>query len=543
MAKRNYTTLSVFLTLVLVALLSPTSLVLAQQQRRATQPQRATPSTKQSTSTPAATPAVTSGATPAQTSVGIPAHPKDLKYSSLEYSPPKRDKYRRVLSNGAVAYLVEDHDLPLVNVSVMVRTGSYLESAGREGLAFLTGGQIRAGGTATKKAGDFDEAADFLAATISSFVGDTQGNANLNCLAKDVDQGLALFFEMLKSPSFQADRLALAKSQILQQMERRNDNTASIEGREWARLMRGSDHFSTKQSTKASIESITRDEMSAFHKKYFHPGGFIFAVSGDFKTDEMVAKLEAAMRDWPIDKTAVPAVPEPKFAPVAGVYTVNKSDANQGRVRLGHVGTTRDNPDSYALSIMDDILGGGGFTSRIMSRVRSDEGLAYSAGSNFGFGVYYPGDFFAAFQSKSASTAQAIDIVMEEINRVRTTKVTSEELETAKNSAIEIFPRFFATAQQVASTFAQDEYTKRQIDYWDEYRNRIKAVTADDVQRVAQKYLQPDKLVVLVVGNVDDITKGNPDKPQHSLAKLAKDGQIRRIPLPDPLTMVYPTTP
>jgi len=543
MAKRNYTTLSVFLTLVLVALLSPTSLVLAQQQRRATQPQRATPSTKQSTSTPAATPAVTSGATPAQTSVGIPAHPKDLKYSSLEYSPPKRDKYRRVLSNGAVAYLVEDHDLPLVNVSVMVRTGSYLESAGREGLAFLTGGQIRAGGTATKKAGDFDEAADFLAATISSFVGDTQGNANLNCLAKDVDQGLALFFEMLKSPGFQADRLALAKSQILQQMERRNDNTASIEGREWARLMRGSDHFSTKQSTKASIESITRDEMSAFHKKYFHPGGFIFAVSGDFKTDEMVAKLEAAMRDWPIDKTAVPAVPEPKFAPVAGVYTVNKSDANQGRVRLGHVGTTRDNPDSYALSIMDDILGGGGFTSRIMSRVRSDEGLAYSAGSNFGFGVYYPGDFFAAFQSKSASTAQAIDIVMEEINRVRTTKVTSEELETAKNSAIEIFPRFFATAQQVASTFAQDEYTKRQIDYWDEYRNRIKAVTADDVQRVAQKYLQPDKLVVLVVGNVDDITKGNPDKPQHSLAKIAKDGQIRRIPLPDPLKMVYPTTP
>ena len=132
---------------------------------------------------------------------------------------------------------------------------------------------------------------------------------------------------------------------------------------------------------------------------------------------------------------------------------------------------------------------------------------------------------------------------MEEINRVRTTKVTPEELETAKNSAIEVFPRFFATAQQVAGTFAQDEYTKRPIDYWDEYRNRTKAVTADDVQRVAQKYLQPDKIVVLVVGNVDDITKGNPDKPQHSLAKIAKDGQIRRIPLPDPLTMVYPTTP
>jgi predicted Zn-dependent peptidase len=192
---------------------------------------------------------------------------------------------------------------------------------------------------------------------------------------------------------------------------------------------------------------------------------------------------------------------------------------------------------------MNDILGGGGFTSRIMSRVRSDEGLAYSAGSSFGLGIYYPGNFRASFQSKNPTTSQAIDIVMEEINRVRTTKVTDEELVTAKNSAIEVFPRIFATAAQVASTFAQDEYTKRPADYWTTYRDRIRAITADDVQRVAQKYLQPDKLVVLVVGNIDEITKGNPDKPQYSLLKIAKDGQIRRIPLPDPLTMVYPSNP
>ncbi len=132
---------------------------------------------------------------------------------------------------------------------------------------------------------------------------------------------------------------------------------------------------------------------------------------------------------------------------------------------------------------------------------------------------------------------------MEEINRMRTAKVSAEELETAKNFPIEVFPRIFSTAAQVAGIFAQDEYTKRAPDYWTTYRDRVRAVTADDVQRVAQKYLQPDKLVVLVVGNIDEITKGNPDKPQYSLVKIAKDGQIRRIPLPDPLTMVYPTTP
>ena len=166
--------------------------------------------------------------------------------------------------------------------------------------------------------------------------------------------------------------------------------------------------------------------------------------------------------------------------------------------------------------------------------------LAYSAGSSFGMGVYYPGVFRASFQSKNLTTSQAIDIVMVEINRVRTTKVSAEELETARNQAIEVFPRTFATAGQIAGTFASDEYTKRPSDYWATYRDRIAAVTTDDVLRVAQKYLQPDKLVVLVVGNIDEISRGNPDRPEHSLAKLAKDGQIRRIPLPDPLTMVYP---
>jgi predicted Zn-dependent peptidase len=471
----------------------------------------------------------------------IPAHPRELKYTPLSYTPPKREQYRHVLSNGVVVYLVEDHDLPLVNVATLVRTGTYLDPAGKEGLASLTGSQMRAGGTTSKTAEEFDEAADFLAAGISSSITTLQGNASLNLLTKDIDQGLALYFDMLKNPRFQEDRLTLAKSQLLQNMERRNDRTDVIEQREWNRLMYGPDFFNAKESTKASIEGITRDDLIAFHKKYYNPAGFIFAVTGDFNTKEMIAKLEAAMKGWAVSKEAVPAVPKQTHVPVAGVYTVHKVDVNQGRVSIGHMGAMRDNPDYYALTIMNDILGGGGFTSRITSRVRSDEGLAYSAGSSFGFGVYNPGIFRAAFQSKNPTTSQAIDIIMEEINRLRTTKVTAEELETAKNYFIEVFPRNFATATQIAGIFAQDEFTKRPPDYWTNYRDRIRAVTADDVLRVAQKYLQPDKMVVLVVGNIDEIAKGNPDRPQHSLAKIAKDGTLRKIPLPDPLTLVYPS--
>jgi zinc protease len=474
---------------------------------------------------------------------GIPARPEELKYTRLTYDPPKRDRYRHVLSNGVVVYAVEDHDLPLVNISTLVRTGSYLDPAGKEGLASLVGSQMRAGGTQKMTAEQFDEAADFLAAQISSGVGPTQGGANLNLLAKDVDKGLALYTDMLRTPAFQEDRLKLAKSQILQGLERRNDNTSAIESREWNRLLYGAEHFSTKEMTKASIDSITRQDLVDFHHKYFQPAGFIIAASGDFKTEELLAKLEAAFKGWPSNKSAVPDVPKPTQTPVAGIYVVNKPDVNQGRVSIGHTGGMRDNPDSYALEIMNDILGGAGFTSRIMSRVRSDEGLAYSAWSDYGMGVYYPGTFRAAFQSKSATTAQAIQIVLDEINHIRTQKVSAEELETSKNQAVETFPRIFSTAAQIAGTFAQDEYTKRPLDYWDTYRQRIAAVTVDDVQRVAQKYLDPSKLVILVVGNIDDITKGNPDHPEYSLAKLAATGQIRRIPLPDPLTMVYPPAP
>ncbi|MBI1748905.1 MAG: insulinase family protein [Acidobacteria bacterium] len=474
---------------------------------------------------------------------GIPAHPKDLAYAPLHFVPPKREIYRHVLSNGVVAYLVEDHDLPLVNLSLIVRAGRYLAPVGKEGLAALTGSQIRAGGTATKTAEVFDEAADFLAAQISASVGDTQGGAALNCLSKDIDEGLKLFFDMLKNPGFQADRLALAKSQILQEMERRNDETPGIESREWNRLMQGEQHFSTKPSTKASIDSITRADLQAFHKAYFHPGNFIFAVSGDFKTTEMKRKLETFLQGWEIGKTPVPEIPKPTATPVPGVYAVHKVDVNQGRVTLGHIGSMRDNPDAYALTMMNDILGGGGFTSRITSRVRSDEGLAYDAGSAFGLGVYYPGVFRASFQSKSPTCAQAIDIVLQEINRIRTEKVSPAELETAINNAIEIFPRYFSSAAKIAGTFAADEFTARPAGYWDTYRDKIKAVTAEEVLRVAQKYLQPDKLAILIVGHLDDIMKGNPDKPQHAIARLSKDGRIQRIPLPDPLTMVYPKAP
>ena len=470
----------------------------------------------------------------------IAKHPRDLRFPQREFTPPRGAEYQHKLSNGATVFLVEDHDFPLVSVSVIVRTGDYLEPAGKIGLAGMTGSQIRAGGTKTKAPTAFDEEAAFLAAVIGSNIGDVSGQASLNCLSKDIDAGLALFTDMLRNPGFAEDRLKLAKAQQLQQMERRNDNTAPIELREFQRLVRGDKHFTSQNVTKATLEAITRQDMIDFHDRYYFPANFVIAVSGDFDTKQMLAKLEKSLAGWPNKSAAIPDPPAPGFTPTPGVYMVNKKDVNQGRVRMGHIGVAISNPDHLALAVMNGILGGNAFTSRITERVRSDEGLAYSASSSFPAGTYYEGVFSAAFQSKSPSVAQAMAIVVEELERLRNTKVSSAELSTAINHAVELLPGRFATAGQRAGQFASDFYTKLPADYWQRYRQRVSAVTVDEIQRVARKYLQPDKLVMLAVGDVETMLRGNPDRAQYSIAKLAGDRGVIRIPLPDPLTMVYP---
>jgi predicted Zn-dependent peptidase len=376
---------------------------------------------------------------------------------------------------------------------------------------------------------------------MSASVRDTEGSASLNCLTKDLDRGLELFSDMLRTPRFDPARLELAKSQEIQDLGRRNDRTTTIESREWARLLRGAKFFSVDHVTEESVNSITREDLAAFHHRYFRPAHCIFAVSGDVDTKDILKRLENALADWPKPASADPVrpVPKPDYRPAPGVYVVDKPSVNQGRASIGHLSTTRDNPDFYSLSMMNRILGGGGFTSRITSRVRSDEGLAYSAGSRYAFGVYYEGVFKAYFQSKSESVGKAASIVLEVLETMRTEKVSPAELDTAINYAVGVFPRYFATKRAIAATFADDEYTGRPPDYWKNYRRKMKAVTVDDVLRVSKEYLHPDRLLVLVVGNATEILAGDASSADGFLKKLAGEKGIQRIPLPDPLTLEY----
>ena len=284
------------------------------------------------------------------------------------------------------------------------------------------------------------------------------------------------------------------------------------------------------------------DDLIAFHREHYHPGRFIFAISGDVSPEEILPKIEARLDDWPATGASVAVVPRPNHQPRPGLYVVDKDDVNQGRVSIGHLGTTRDNPDRYALTVMNDILGGGGFSARLLTRIRSDEGLAYGAYSSFGLGTYYEGTFRASFQSRSETVARAAAIVLEEVDRIRSEPVSEAELDTSIASFVETFSRNFSSAASTAGLFANDEYTGRDPSYIATYRERIAAVTADDVLRVAREYLHPDQLVLLVVGDQATIAEGDPDNPDYTLDRLA-DGSPTRIPLPDPFTMEYPASP
>jgi zinc protease len=472
----------------------------------------------------------------------IPPRPEQLAFPPLKFEVPDAKDFRHTLSNGLVVYMDPSKEFPLVSVSFAFKGGSYLEPAEKAGLADATGSMMRRGGTTTIKAQELDEQIDFLAAQISTHCADVESSASLNCLKSNFDESFKLFMDIVRNPGFQQDKFDVYKGEVLESLKQRNDDAGPILNREWSALMYGREHFESLEPTKKSLESITIDDMKAFHDRIFRPtpGNLVIAVTGDFDVKDMLAKLEVAFKGWTSspsvgstgDQISDPPAPSAKFTP--GVYHIEK-DIPQGKVYIGLRGITRDDPDFFPVLVMNNILGGGGFTSRITNRVRSDEGLAYDAGSSMIPRVWYPGEFRASFQSKNATVALAIKIIMEEINRIRTEPVSKDELELAKDSFIETFPRTFESRETKLGVFVSDELTNRPKDYWKTYRDKVKAVTPEQVNAVAKKYLVPENMAILVVGKWDEIAKG--DMSKRASMNEFFSGKSTALPLRDPLTL------
>lgn len=474
----------------------------------------------------------------AQEARPLPKRPEEIVFPPLAFEPPDPASYRHELPGGVTAFLIPDRSLPLVDVRFMFRAGSYLDPAGKEGLAGALGAMLRRGGAGELEAAALDEELDFLATELGTGAGEYELSASLDTISQNLERSLALLVDVLRRPRLQADRFELWKSEVLERLEQRNDDAGDILAREWPALVYGRDHFKGRDVTQASLEAITEAELRAFHARWVHPGNLVIGVSGDFEVEAMVKALTKALEGWEVGEEA-PLPPAPTHALAPGVYRIEK-DIPQGKVHVGMRGIRRDDPDYHALMVMSHILGQGGFTSRITRRVRSDEGLAYDAGAAMIPGAYFPGEFRASFQSKSRTVALALKLIVEEVARIRTEPVDAKELEVAKGALIETFPRQFESPAATLSVFMSDAFTGRTHAWWKAYRDEVRAVTAEDVLRVAKEHLDPKALAVLVVGKWEEIAPGDLGG-RASMAELVKEvfggAEPKRLPLRDPLTL------
>ena len=406
--------------------------------------------------------------------------------------------------NGMTFYLVEDHELPLINVNARVRTGGVLNSNNKTGLASITGTVMRSGGTETYPADSLNTLLENRAASIETGIGFTSGNASMDVLKEDFDDLLPVFIDVLTNPVFPEDKIELAKTQQKSSISRRNDNPQQIGIREFQALIYGEDSPYGRTTEYATINNITREDLVNFHDKHFSASNMMVGIVGDFETEEMKQQLRETFGELPAGDESILKFPEIDYKPQSSINFIEKSDVNQSFVMMGHLGGMRDNPDYAKVQVMNRVLSGG-FSGRLMQVVRTEMGLAYSVFGQYGMNSFYPGLFYAGVMTKSSTTAEAIDAIIEQIERLQDEPITKQELQDVKDQILNSSVFEYDSYEEVLSERLSNEYRGLPADAFEQYIEGVKATTIEDVQEVAQEYLTPDNLQILVVGNKEEI--------------------------------------
>jgi zinc protease len=415
------------------------------------------------------------------------------------------------LGNGLRVFLVEDHEFPTVSLRALVRTGSVFDPADKAGLAALTGMALRTGGTTMRTGDELDKELETLAATIESNIDMTVGSIDASALKEDTGRLLEILADILIVPAFRQDKIDLAKIELRTVISRRNDNVRAIAGREFDGLIYGPTSPYARQIEYATVEAITRDDIVKFYSTYFTPNNTLLAVWGDFDSAALKASLAKTLGRWKPGRITVPAWPAVAYEDKATVNFIDKPDVNQSNIILGHIGGLMNNPDLPALNVMNSILS----FDRMFKKVRTDEGLAYSVWGNYGSGFDYPGTFSCGAQTKSQSTVHAIELMIQEMKRITREEVTDAELGKAKDQYLNSYVFRFDSRAKIINRLMSYAYYGYPMDFSDRIKAGVEKVSRADVLRVAKKYLNPDKLQILVVGRASDF-----DKPLSSLGKV-----------------------
>jgi len=419
----------------------------------------------------------------------------------LNMPQPKRIQ----LDNGLVIFLIEDHELPLIQGSAAIRGGEREVPAEKAGLASIYSQAWRTGGTESKTGDELDDLLESRAARVETGGDEDSTSVSMNVLKGDFDTVFPIFLDVLQHPAFRQEKIELAKTQINTVISRRNDEPGGIIGREAAKLGYGADSPYAHQPEYATVNSITRDDLVAFHKRFVHPNNLIVGFVGDFVAAQMEAKLRQAFASWPRGPQAPP--PTQAMTPAkAGLYFIPKTDVTQSNIAMVAPGTVRNNPDYYALAVMNEVVGGG-FSGRLINELRTRRGLTYGVGGGVGTNWDHPGLFRVQMATKSGTTLESIEALHSEINNLLTTPFTAAELSLAKESILNAFVFTLDSREKVLSQSTLLEFYGFPADYFQNYPANIEKVTAEDLARVARKYVKPDQLAVLVVGNEKDFEK------------------------------------
>ena len=444
------------------------------------------------------------------------ANPRTMTFPELKFEIPGAE--RVMLDCGMPLYLLRDPELPIINMTAMIRTGSVYEPTIKSGLAGMTGGLMRGGGAGGLTPEKMDDELEFMASSVESSISIDIGTVSLTTLVKNFTPTLRIFSDVLLRPDFSEKRIDIARKQSIEALRRRNDDPKDIAGREIGKAVYAG-HPLGDEATYSSITGITRQDMLYFHRRFYRLDNMILAVSGDFNRDAILKELNALFPA--AEKRAaltLPEVPQPEQSFKGEIIYGNK-DVNQSVIRMGHLGLTKDSPDIYAVRILDYILGGS-FTSRLTMEIRTNQGLAYNVGSHFDIGRRFTGSFVAETETKAESTVKAITLMKDIIAGITKEPVTDQELHAAKEYMINSFMFGFTSPSSIVSQRARLEYYAYPEGYLERYRENIAKVSKADVLNAAQKYLKPDAFKLIVVGDGSKF-----DKPLSSL------GSVRELDL------------
>jgi len=437
---------------------------------------------------------------------------KQVPIPPLPAFKPKVPK-RVQLSNGMVIFLQEDHELPLIDATARIRGGSVNEPANKVGLVDVFGEVWRTGGTKSQTGDQLDDFLEVRAAKVETGGGPDSTTISFSCLKGDLDDVFKAFVDVLQHPEFRDDKIDIAQKEAEDSISRRNDEVGGIAHREAVKLAYGANNPYARIAEYATIAAITRQDLLDWHAKYIHPNNIILGISGDFDSAAMEARLHSAFDSWP--KGPVLPKNDIKYDPAKpGYYLIPKEDVNQTNIRMVGMGTTRANPDYYAISVFNEAFGGG-FSSRLFNDIRTKRGLAYGVGGGVGTNFGHPGILQIAMGTKSQSTVEAIQALDEDIANLSKEPITDDEIQRAKDSILNAFIFRLDSPDKILAERMTYEYYGYPPDWLDKYQAEIKKVTAADVNRVAGKYLHRDQLAVLVVGNTKEF-----DKPLSSLGTV-----------------------